>query len=395
MQVHEAIPREPGTLAKSNSQRTFAVIGVSKFKKPVPNTHDLKHSIEQLITTVISILIIALWGSTAQAQGNVFEALKSKAYGGSVASQVDLGLTHLRVEDSMIDRKIGLAWVIVAASAGDAKAIQIRDRSFSLVRKDTGQDAERIAFQVRRTIEEQSNGGKNRARAKATDIVLLAGIGSAEALEELIKDGADVDVVEKDGTTPLLAAFLARRFDLAKILFAAGADPEISGPSGKPLLVEMVEHENLPAVALLKANGASIFTHDTSGVPLFQSELVGKRVKPLLEIKRRDMTRDEVREVQARLKAAGYKPGPVDGLIGRKTWSAFDELSSDKGLAIVGRNPNAALLATRTYVPMDTFRQEITAAVRSSVTAVSREPSRPTKPRKTNAQIFFAGNLPD
>ena len=354
---------------------------------------DAMRNIENCVATVISVVIIVLWSSTAIAQSSEFEALKSKAYGGDVASQMKLGLGHLRVEESAIDRKIGLAWIIVASSSGDTKAIQMRDHAFSIVRKSAGQDAERIAFQIRRSIKERLSGNKTRARAKATDIVLLSGIGSGEALTALIDDGADVDVATKDGTTPLLAAFVSRRFDLAKILLAAGADTDTLGRSGKPLLVEMSEQDNLPAVALLKAHGASIFSHDSFGVPIFQSPRLSDKMKTLLEIERRDMTRDEVREVQARLTAAGYKPGPVDGLIGRKTWAAFEELAAQKGFRLVDRNPNAVLHAVRVYVPTADFREEIDGAIRSNIRAVRIKPSAPKKPKKTNAQIFFAGSL--
>ncbi|WP_120498060.1 peptidoglycan-binding protein [Kiloniella sp. EL199] len=49
-----------------------------------------------------------------------------------------------------------------------------------------------------------------------------------------------------------------------------------------------------------------------------------------------NLTRDEKRELQRRLRGAGYDPGPIDGLPGERTLRAIRSYQSDFGLAVDG-----------------------------------------------------------
>lgn len=48
----------------------------------------------------------------------------------------------------------------------------------------------------------------------------------------------------------------------------------------------------------------------------------------------RNLTRGEMREVQTLLKAAGYDPGPADGLMGPKTRSAIASFGESQGIEL-------------------------------------------------------------
>ncbi|WP_158045186.1 peptidoglycan-binding domain-containing protein [Skermanella pratensis] len=57
----------------------------------------------------------------------------------------------------------------------------------------------------------------------------------------------------------------------------------------------------------------------------------------------RPVTRAELREIQTLLKAAGYDPGPADGLMGPKTHGAIAAFRHDHAIA-AGAEPDSALL---------------------------------------------------
>lgn len=57
----------------------------------------------------------------------------------------------------------------------------------------------------------------------------------------------------------------------------------------------------------------------------------------------RPATRAELREIQTLLKAAGYDPGPADGLMGPKTHGAIAAFRRDHGIA-AGAEPDSVLL---------------------------------------------------
>ena len=49
------------------------------------------------------------------------------------------------------------------------------------------------------------------------------------------------------------------------------------------------------------------------------------------------LTRDEISEIQQRLEALGYDPGPVDGLMGERTGEAIAAFQQDRGLRADGQ----------------------------------------------------------
>ncbi len=337
-------------------------------------------------------LLLSSWSATATAQQADWQVFQARAYAGDVSSQIRLGTSYLQSDQSPRDRTSGLAWVIVAAASGDPSAIKIRQKVFSKVRPKTGMAAEAIAFRILRSVKAPRDADGSASSMTPFDLVYLSGTGSAAKVSDFIESGANVNVVAPDGMTPLLASLQAGRYDIAKMLLAAGAKTEVTSEAGLTPLAQAVEREDIVSIALLVGHGASVFAPDANGIPLFQSR-IPEKARRFLEIETRDMTRDEVREVQSRLKAAGFKPGTIDGLIGSKTWTAFDAFAEANGLERKIRNPNAALKAVRTFIPTADYREEIAEAMRSAKAPARKVARRPQEPTKTAAEIFFGQNF--
>jgi peptidoglycan hydrolase-like protein with peptidoglycan-binding domain len=56
------------------------------------------------------------------------------------------------------------------------------------------------------------------------------------------------------------------------------------------------------------------------------------------------LSRDSIRQVQQNLQAKGYDPGPVDGVVGKKTRSAIAAFQKARGMPATGA-PDAATIS--------------------------------------------------
>jgi hypothetical protein len=72
-----------------------------------------------------------------------------------------------------------------------------------------------------------------RNKKGVTPIQLATSMGFIDGVEALIKAGADVNVADQTGETPLIAAVHQRNPELARVLLAKGADPEHNDNSGR------------------------------------------------------------------------------------------------------------------------------------------------------------------
>lgn len=66
-----------------------------------------------------------------------------------------------------------------------------------------------------------------------TPLQLAASLGFTEGAEALINGGANVDVADKTGETPLITAVHARNVELVRLLLSKGANPDRSDNSGR------------------------------------------------------------------------------------------------------------------------------------------------------------------
>jgi ankyrin repeat protein len=72
-----------------------------------------------------------------------------------------------------------------------------------------------------------------RNKKGVTPLQLATALGFNDGVEELIKRGASVNVSDQTGETPLIAAVHARNAALVRLLLAKGADPDRNDNSGR------------------------------------------------------------------------------------------------------------------------------------------------------------------
>jgi peptidoglycan hydrolase-like protein with peptidoglycan-binding domain len=67
------------------------------------------------------------------------------------------------------------------------------------------------------------------------------------------------------------------------------------------------------------------------------------RASEQLPEQQRLLTKDEIRQVQERLKAEGVDPGPADGVLNAQTQAALREYQNKRGLPVSGAPDQATL----------------------------------------------------
>ncbi len=72
-----------------------------------------------------------------------------------------------------------------------------------------------------------------RNKKGVTPLQLATALSFVEGAEALIKGGANVNVADQTGETPLIAAVHARNVTLVRLLLAQGADPDRNDNSGR------------------------------------------------------------------------------------------------------------------------------------------------------------------
>lgn len=79
-----------------------------------------------------------------------------------------------------------------------------------------------------------------------TALLFAAREGCAACAAELVKGGADLNLVDPNGITPLLMATLNARWDVAKVLVEAGADVDRWDTWGRAPLYSTVDYNTVP-----------------------------------------------------------------------------------------------------------------------------------------------------
>ena len=78
----------------------------------------------------------------------------------------------------------------------------------------------------------------------------------ASWLAFLLSRGAQVDIKDRDGNTPLMTAVQLGDEDSARILLQAGAGPNVANAGGETPLIAAVQHREISTIRLLIQSGA-------------------------------------------------------------------------------------------------------------------------------------------
>lgn len=80
---------------------------------------------------------------------------------------------------------------------------------------------------IKRALEAGANADQLEALSGMSPLSAAALAGNVTLTKLLLKNGAEIDVLNSDGSTPLISAAFLGRFDVLKLLLERGADPDV------------------------------------------------------------------------------------------------------------------------------------------------------------------------
>jgi ankyrin repeat protein len=160
------------------------------------------------------------------------------------------------------------------------------------------------------------------AAASTADLAGLVRSGDHDAALAAIREGADVNAVQGDGTSPLLWAVYRVDHELVKVLLQRGAKPDVGNALGARPLTEAVNLADAGLVALLLKGGANPNAgNDDDQTPLMLAARAGSLpivqalVKAGAKVNEREGYRDQTALMWA---VAANSPAVVEFLIRHK-----------------------------------------------------------------------------
>ena len=129
----------------------------------------------------------------------------------------------------------------------------------------------------RRKFERSTNAGTNSYAVFSGFHPHSLTAGHLSEVEESLRNGDDVNAIDKQGRTPLMLAAIGAHSTLVELLLNADADPNIKNKKGWTALRYAIDSHNLDLIRLLIRKGADPDETDADGFTLtrhfVQSEL--------------------------------------------------------------------------------------------------------------------------
>ncbi|MBI5422138.1 ankyrin repeat domain-containing protein [Candidatus Peregrinibacteria bacterium] len=110
------------------------------------------------------------------------------------------------------------------------------------------------------------------ANRLSTPLELAIQVADDKKIQKLIKSGADVNEIGRDGRTPLMVAISIGQIDLVKLLIKEGADPNILSDDGGSALSIAIQDHRIKIIRYLLAHGAQVnLANHSDETPLMEA----------------------------------------------------------------------------------------------------------------------------
>jgi uncharacterized protein len=109
--------------------------------------------------------------------------------------------------------------------------------------------------------------------------------GQTARVQELLRQGANLQVRDREGNTALAIAAYYDRAEIAEALLARGADPNVRGLNGLTPLMRAAENGNVDVARVLLKYGAKVNAQGLTGETAL-SLATGELRKPVAELLR-------------------------------------------------------------------------------------------------------------
>lgn len=193
---------------------------------------------------------------------------------------------------------------ILTSTVEDPPAIQLREAA-------QAGDHKQVLKLIAKKVDVNARDVRGR-----TPLILAAAAGRNEIVTTLIDSGANMEAAGQDGRTPLMAAAATGKEETVQLLIDRHAQVKVKGKNGTTAHDLAIRHKH-DAVARLIAN----------------------------EIDERNRDRVKVTRAQFLLAKLGYRPGSIDGTMGRKTKIAIVAFQKNQDMIPDGHVTEALLTA--------------------------------------------------
>jgi hypothetical protein len=167
-------------------------------------------------------------------------------------------------------------------------------------------------------------------------LIAAAENGHVAVVDILLEAGADTDVADSAGTTPLMAASRAGKTETVALLLDRGADVSAADNQGRQAVDIARENDRTDIVRLILEQEE----------PAVDEKVLGQERRESARLaQERQEKRARVSKAQRLLIAAGYNAGSVDGLLGRQTKAAVQAFQKDHGMKVNGKITNSLLIS--------------------------------------------------